>query len=221
MIVAPEVGCKGIWFCVEGRLPNSLTGFVLAGGRSTRMGTDKALLTLGGETLLARALKTLGPVASDVRILGSAEKFGGGRWPVVEDIFPGCGPLGGIHAALSASASELNLMLAVDLPFVPVPLLNFLIGRAKASGAMVTVPRSGGRFQPLCAVYGKSFTGVAEQALRAGQNKIDPLFSAVRTLIIEQAELEAQGFSPEVFRNLNTPFDWEQACTLFPGGSGI
>jgi molybdenum cofactor guanylyltransferase len=200
-------------------LPKSLTAFVLAGGRSTRMGTDKALLTLGGETLLARALKTLGAVASDVRILGSAERFGG-YGPVVEDIFPGCGPLGGIHAALSASPSELNLMLAVDLPFVHARFLNFLIGRAKACGATVTVARSGGRFQPLCAVYGKSFAEVAGQALREGKNKIDPLFSSVSTAVIEQAELEAQGFSPEVFRNLNTPSDWEQARTLFSEASG-
>ena len=200
-------------------MPKSLTAFVLAGGRSTRMGTDKASLAVGGETLLVRALKTLGAVASDVRIVGSARKLSGRR-PVVEDIFPGCGPLGGIHAALSASASELNLMLAVDLPFVHAEFLNFLIGRANASGATVTVPRSGGRFQPLCAVYGKSFAEVAGQALRAGQNKIDPLFSSVSTAVVEQAELEAQGFSAEIFRNLNTPSDWEQARTLFPEAAG-
>jgi molybdopterin-guanine dinucleotide biosynthesis protein A len=199
-------------------LPNSLTAFVMAGGRSTRMGTDKALLAVGGETLLLRALATLDAVTSDVRIVGSAKKFGGKRL-VVEDIFPGCGPLGGIHAALSASPSELNLMLAVDLPFVHVEFLNFLIDRAKASGAMVTVPRSGGRFQPLCAVYGRSFAKLAGEALRGGQNKIDPLFAGVSTVVIEQAELEAQGFSPEVFRNLNTPSDWEQACKLFPEAS--
>ena len=189
---------------------NSLTAFVLAGGRSTRMGTDKAFLEIGGETLLARAIRTLEAVASDVRIVGSADKFGGDR-PVVEDIYRGCGPLGGIHAALSTSPTEMNLMLAVDLPFIDAQFLNFMIGRARACDAIVTVPRSGGRFQPLCAVYRKSFAVVAEEALRVGQNKIDSLFPSITTLVVEQSELEAEGFSPEIFRNLNTSADWEQA----------
>jgi molybdenum cofactor guanylyltransferase len=212
MIVHPGARLSG--FSEEGPLPNSLTAFVLAGGRSTRMGTDKAFLKLGSDTLLARALRILGAVASDVRIVGSAGKFRGER-PVVEDIYVGCGPLGGIHAALASTSTEMNLFLAVDLPFVDERFLNFLVRRAAASGATVTVPRSGGRFQPLCAVYRKPFAAVAEQALGAGQNKIYLLFPGVQTSIVEQAELEAESFSPEIFRNVNTPADWEQAQTRY------
>ena len=187
-----------------------VTGFVLAGGQSTRMGTDKAFLQLGRETLLARSLKLVSAVAGEVRIVGSAAKLGD-YGSVVEDIYPNRGPLGGIHAALKTSATDLNLMLAVDLPFVEVRFLRYLISRARASDAVVTVPRGGGGWQPLCAVYRRPFVMVAEESLLKGQNKIDALFRDVLAETIEEKELTRLGFSPTMFGNLNTPADWEQA----------
>src|ERR1022692_1796718 len=94
-----------------------VTAFILAGGKSTRMGADKAFVDYEGRTLLARALDLARSVTADVRIVGSREKFAPFA-PVVEDVFRDCGPLGGIHAALRASLTELNLVLAVDTPFV-------------------------------------------------------------------------------------------------------
>jgi phospholipid/cholesterol/gamma-HCH transport system ATP-binding protein len=180
-----------------------LTAFVLAGGKSTRMGTDKALVTLDGRTLLARALDLARSVTPDVRIVGDPAKFA--RFaPVVEDAFPGCGPLGGIHAALRASQTDLNLILAVDVPFVSPALLQYLIRRASSAAATVTVVRASGGWQPLCAVYRREFADAAEEALAAGLYKIDPLFASQRTLVIAEDELESVGFSAEMFRNLNT-----------------
>ena len=196
-----------------------VTAFVLAGGKSSRMGSDKAFLRLGEETLLSRALKLAGAVASEVWIVGDAKKFASfGR--VVEDAYRERGPLGGIHAALSGSTTELNLMLAVDLPFVTQELLQYLLSRALESGAMVTVPRAGPGFQPLCAVYRRGFTEVAEQSLLEGKNKIDSLFARVGTCVIEENELVRAGFSREMFRNLNTPQELEKARGLrFEGGA--
>src|SRR6266849_10776941 len=114
---------------MDGILPD-VGAFILAGGKSTRMGTDKAFVTLDGRTLLARALDLARSVTSEVRIVGSAEKFAA-FGPVVEDVFRECGPLGGIHAGLRSSPAELNLVLAVDLPFVSAELFRFLIGRAR------------------------------------------------------------------------------------------
>lgn len=187
-----------------------VTAFILAGGKSSRMGTDKAFLQLGGETLLAHALKLAGAVADDVRIVGDAAKFSAfGR--VVEDVYRDQGPLGGIHAALSTSPTELNVMLAVDLPFVEANFLQYLLTRARESGAMVTLPRAAGGLQPLCAVYQRSFAAVAEDSLRSGRNKIDSLFAKVETCVIDEEELVRGGFSLEMFRNLNTPDDLEKA----------
>jgi molybdopterin-guanine dinucleotide biosynthesis protein A len=183
---------------------DSLNGFVLAGGQSSRMGADKAFLALNGQTLLERALRTVSGVASAVSILGSPEKFG--RFgAVIEDEFPNHGPLGGIHAALRASCKELNLILAVDMAFVERRFLEYLAERARDSSAVVTVPRASGGWQPLCAVYRREFAEVAEVALQANRNKIDPLFVQVALRVLDEAELKEHGFTLDMFRNLNTP----------------
>jgi len=189
---------------------HSLTGFILAGGQSSRMGTDKALLQLNGETLLARALRLVGAVCAEARIVGSVARLSGYE-AVVEDIFPNRGPLGGIHAALKSSGTELNLVLAVDLPLIEVRFLDYLVARACAGEAVVTVPRASGGWQPLCAVYRRAFAPIAEAALAQGKNKIDALFASVTTEILDEDELTCAGFSPAMFRNLNTPEDWEWA----------
>jgi molybdopterin-guanine dinucleotide biosynthesis protein A len=193
-----------------------VTAFVLAGGKSSRMGSDKAFLRLGEETLLSRALKIAGAVADKVRIVGDAKRFSA-FGPVVEDVYRDCGPLGGIHAALTSSESKWNLMLAVDLPFIGPELLKYLLLRARESNATVTVPRAGGGLQPLCAVYQRGFAEVADHSLREEKNKIDRLFTKVESCVIDEDELGRAGFAAEMFRNLNTPEELEQAKRLFSG----
>lgn len=193
---------------------SDVTAFILAGGKSTRMGADKAFVTLEGRTLLARALAVARSVTSDVRIVGDPAKFAPFA-PVVEDVFRGCGPLAGIHAALRASQTELNLILAVDVPFVPPALLQYLIGRARNSmSATVTVVRAGGGWQPLCAVYRREFAEAAETALQVGRYKIDAIFETTRTQTITEEELEGAGFPPKMFRNLNTPEELSEASEI-------
>jgi molybdopterin-guanine dinucleotide biosynthesis protein A len=172
------------------------------------MGTDKAFLQLDGRTLLARALDVVRAVTPEFHIVGPRAKFelfG----PVVEDIFSDRGPLGGIHAALCASDKELNLVLAVDIPKVDARFLEFILHRAQDSDAVVTVPRAGGGWQPLCAVYRRAFCNAAEQALKQGRNKIDPLFERVSVAVIEESDLKKAGFAESIFRNLNTPAEFE------------
>jgi len=195
---------------------SEITAFVLAGGKSSRMGSDKAFLRLQEETLLTRALKVAGSVAEEVRIVGDDKKFAAfGR--VVEDTYRDRGPLGGIHAALSTTTTELNLILAVDLPFVVPKFLKFLLVRARESGAMVTVPRAGSGLQPLCAAYRRGFAEVAESSLHEGKNKIDSLFAKVTTCMIEEGELVRAGFPVGMFRNVNTPEELEMARSLHCG----
>jgi molybdopterin-guanine dinucleotide biosynthesis protein A len=187
-----------------------VAAFILAGGKSTRMGTDKAFVALNGRTLLACALDLVRSVTPEVCIVGEASKFAPFA-PAVEDVFPGCGPLAGIHAALRASQKDLNLILAVDLPFVSPELLQFLVVRARNSAASVTVARAAGGWQPLCAVYRREFADAAEKALRDGRYKIDMLFAATHTQVIAEEELESSGFIAQAFRNLNTPEDLVEA----------
>jgi molybdopterin-guanine dinucleotide biosynthesis protein A len=194
---------------MDGVAPD-VAAFILAGGKSTRMGADKAFVALHGCTLLARALELARSVTDDVRIVGDAEKFAAFA-PVVGDVFPGCGPLGGIHAALRASMKELNVILAVDVPYVSMALLQFLVTRARTRTAVATVPRVGGGWQPLCAIYRREFALPAENALQGGRYKIDALFDDARTQVIGEDELEASGFSARMFLNLNTREELESA----------
>jgi molybdenum cofactor guanylyltransferase len=188
-----------------------IAAFILAGGKSTRMGAEKAFVALDGRTLLARALDLARSLSNDVRIVGDSAKFAPFA-PVVNDVFQGCGPLAGIHAALRGSRADMNLILAVDLPFVSGALLQFLIAQATDSaGAVVTVARAGRRLQPLCAVYRREFADSAEEALKQGHYKIDALFATPSTRIIDEEELETAGFSSRLFRNLNTREDLAEA----------
>jgi molybdopterin-guanine dinucleotide biosynthesis protein A len=183
------------------------------------MGTDKAFVELDGQSLLVRALNLAAGVAPKVRILGSGAKFGA-YGEVVEDEFPDHGPLGGIHAALRNSSSELNLILAVDMPFVERRCLQRLVREAQEHNAVVTVPRVGGKWQPLCAIYRRRFADLAQDALQTGRNKIDALFSETTLHVLEESELEREGFPADMFRNLNTPEDLREATSrmreMFP-----
>jgi molybdopterin-guanine dinucleotide biosynthesis protein A len=153
-------------------------GFVLAGGRSTRMGQDKALVRLGGRPLLDLALEKLRAVPlAAARIAGARPELAS-YGAVIVDLHPGCGPLSGIEAALAASSQPLNAFLPVDTPLLPAQFLLWMLERAQITGALATVPRINGWPQPLCAVYHRELLGPITAALLAGDYKVMPVISA-------------------------------------------
>jgi molybdopterin-guanine dinucleotide biosynthesis protein A len=179
-------------------------GFVLAGGRSSRMGQDKALLTLGGEPLVKRAVRKLGKVCAEVAIAGGTKelmRFG----RVVPDESAGCGPLGGIVAALGQSSFEWNLFLPVDAPFVLVSTLNALLLMAGKSSDMCVMARAQGVMQPLCAVYSRQALGVLQQELAAGRWKVTRAIEAAGPIKVVDFD-DARWFA-----NLNTPEEFAEA----------
>ena len=114
-----------LWRRHEGEIV-SAAGFLLCGGQSSRMGTDKALLLLDGEPLVQRGLRTLDEVCREVAIAGGAQELSRfGR--VIPDEVRGCGPLGGVVSALEQSLSEWNVFMSVDSPFVPASALFRLL----------------------------------------------------------------------------------------------
>lgn len=173
------------------------------------MGEPKAFVSFGKRTLLEAVMEVAFEIAGKdgTWIVGPRQTYAAFGHSI-EDHYKGCGPLGGIHAALGHTTAELNLVLAVDTPFLQPAFLRFLLQEAEKSGAVVTAPRANGEMQPLCAVYRKGFGAVAEQALREGRNKIEPLFAAVSTRVIEETEFAS---TPGMFENLNTPEDVERA----------
>ena len=202
-----------------------MNGFVLAGGQSTRMGRDKTLLTLDGQTLVERALSLLRGLGLEPRICGSRPDLA--RFAdVVPDNFAGCGPLAGIEAALAVSDSDLNLFIPADLPGIPADFLRWLIMRAKTSQAVATIPRSCDRLEPLCAVYSRRLADGLRSALSAGRFKvmvaIEDAAAALREAVdVFDAECAAPvtgwpaGPPPaEWFRNVNTPADYATLAGL-------
>jgi molybdopterin-guanine dinucleotide biosynthesis protein A len=143
-----------------------------------------------------------------VRIVGPRDKYG---TAAIEDRYADRGPLGGIHAALSETQTELNLILSVDTPFVTTNFLKFLVGEGQRTDAIVTVPYVDDRFQPLCAVYRREFLSLADAALREGKNKIDALFSPAAVHRIDDAQMKLLAFDTRMFDNLNTPGEFARA----------
>lgn len=175
-------------------------GFVLAGGRSSRMGRDKALLEIDGETLVARAVGSLKEVCAEVAIAGGGAELA--RFArVVPDVAPGCGPLGGIVSALAETPFQWNLFLAVDVPFVPKEVWRRLLGQAENSGAAAVMARVGEQVHPLCAAYSRRALRVLREELDAGRWKVADAVGAAG--FIDYADFDV----PEWFRNVNTPED--------------
>jgi molybdopterin-guanine dinucleotide biosynthesis protein A len=177
-------------------------GFVLAGGNSTRMGRDKALLPHGGGTLLEHICRVVAEAAGCVAVIGPQGRYGHVGFEVIPDLEPGLGPLGGIHTALSLQRARWNLVVACDMPRLGLATLTDLVRRAKDSEADCLMPVTSDGPQPLCAMYRGRCLVPVEQALAEGVRKIS---TALERVVVEHLHLS----DTTSFMNLNTPEDWE------------
>jgi molybdopterin-guanine dinucleotide biosynthesis protein A len=194
---------------VSGAKPTAV-GFVMAGGRSDRMGFDKALLPRGSGTLLDHAVARLRRACGDVRILcGPERRYEGRGADVVVDAIPGAGPLGGVYSGLRCLEDVPGLFLAVDLPDVPEELLAHLLTLAPGWDAVVPVHAAGE--EPLCAVYAPACAEPIRRRLEAGQLKMTSFWSDLRVRRVGDTEIAAFGDPLRLFRNLNTPGDLRPA----------
>jgi molybdopterin-guanine dinucleotide biosynthesis protein A len=128
-------------------------GFVLVGGRSSRMGRDKALLPLNGLTLVEVLAGLVKSAAKTVRLIGPPDRYESLGFPVVADSVENCGPLGGVYTALSITRADWNLIVACDMPGLTADFLENLLRAAEASEADCVVPAGTRGVEPLCAVY--------------------------------------------------------------------
>lgn len=147
-------------------------GWVLAGGRSVRMGRDKASVTLAGRSLLEHMLSKLRVIGLRARVAGLRAPVAEIATEVVHDAHPDCGPLSGMETALAMSEATLVLVLGVDLPLLEVEFLVWMLQRAATTDAVATIPRLLGEPQPLCAVYRRELLGDVRAALAAGDYKV-------------------------------------------------
>ncbi|HUI40849.1 MAG TPA: molybdenum cofactor guanylyltransferase [Terriglobia bacterium] len=198
---------------------SELTGFVLAGGASTRMGRPKQDLQLERETLLARMVRRAQAVAGTVVVLGPLECACGLGVRTLPDELRRRGPLGAIYTGLRHTRTEFNLFLSCDLPFIEARFLRFLAGRALASRADATlVETPDGNLQPLAGIYRRRALGAVRRSLENGRNKVTSFFCAVRVHRVQWPEAARAGFRASIFDNLNTPDDFARARARIEGG---
>jgi molybdopterin-guanine dinucleotide biosynthesis protein A len=200
-----------------------MMGAIQAGGRSSRMGEDKAWLDFGGQPLIERVLTAAQPVAQRLVIVinpsqphAEAYRHLAARWQarLLYDRREHCGPLGGIHAALSECAEgEAALILACDLPFLTSEFLAWLCRKHRQGTAQVTVPLWAGRLQPLVAIYDRSCLPAIEEMLAVNQLKVDRLYQRVTTQIVTPNEANCPAVNERLFSNLNSPEDYQLATS--------
>lgn len=192
-------------------LRSTIAGFVLAGGASSRMGRDKALLEFAGVPMLFRTAGLLESVTGCVTVIGSPEKYRSLSLPLLSDDWPGAGPLGGIATALRASAAPWSLVVACDLPNLTAAWLEYLVGRALSSPADAVLPVAARGAEPLCAMYHKRCEPGIRAALSRGVRKVSEGLATLRWEAIEPAEWKCFDSEGGLFENMNSPADYEQA----------
>lgn len=184
---------------------------LLSGGKSSRMGTNKALLPVEGKTNIQRILDILGEQFIDrIIVTNKPEEYGHlhKKIKMVQDIYPGLGPLSGIHAGLLASKAEYNVVVACDMPFVSAQLAQLLV--KKSPGYQAVVPRFNGMRQPLFAVYHKSMVEKIEQFLQGDDFRVNNLWEKVRMLWVEEDQLTHILYIERAFYNMNNRDEYEQ-----------
>ncbi|MBI3402334.1 MAG: molybdenum cofactor guanylyltransferase [Acidobacteria bacterium] len=186
---------------------------ILCGGHATRFGgRDKSALVVEGRTILARQLAGLSSLSDDILLVGgaspAAQSFEGRDVRAIADLKPGCGPLGGIHAALTEARGDAVFVVACDMPFVTAALGAFLLGLA--GSADVVVPRTERGYHPLCAVYTRACLGPVARRLGEGRLALRDLIgdAEVRARVVTAEEMEPFGGCDRLLANVNTPAEW-------------
>jgi len=183
---------------------------IQAGGRSERIGRDKALVPLAGRPLIVHILERAAPLGDEVLVTTNspdAYAFLGVR--LVADERPGAGALAGLQTALRAARHDVVLVLACDLPFVCVPLLEHMLGLAAQADAVV--PRWRGELEPLHAVYRRTCLPAIDLALAEGRQRMISFLPAIRATIIEEDQVAVFDPLGLTFFNINTPDDLQTA----------
>ena len=189
-----------------------ITSIVLAGGRSLRLGKNKIMETLGGETLIERVVECLAPIGDQVIIAtipGQRLPQFNHRVEIVFDAYPGKGSIGGLYSGLKAARSFHSLVVAADMPFLNQTLLSYMM--EMASDFDVVIPRIGGLVEPLHAIYSKRCLEAIETQIKSGRLSMKSFFSQVKVHYLDEIELDRFDPAHLSFFNINTTDDLERA----------
>lgn len=189
-------------------------GHILAGGRSSRMGRDKAMLEIDGVTMISRAIDLIRGVGVEPVVVGMPVEFARQtKTRVIADQWPDSGPLGGIATALRDSQEIWNLVIACDMPYLTREWLRFLLDTVRACTADAIVPMNERGVEPLCAIYHKRAEPAIRTALENGIRKVIDGLSTLKVEYVERAAWKAFDSEGLLFKNMNEPADYEEAKT--------
>ncbi|NVN89931.1 MAG: molybdenum cofactor guanylyltransferase [Desulfuromonadales bacterium] len=184
-----------------------VTAVILAGGTSSRMMSNKALLTYRGERFIERIFRQLSEIFPEVILVtNSPELYPFLPCRIVADIYPGMGSLAGIHAGLTQSVTPYIFVVACDMPDLNKQLIRHLV--SKAEGVDVVIPESGSGLEPLHAVYGTGCLPAMNDALSSGNSKIIACFDQLKVDVVSRQEIAGIDPSFRSFRNINTPEEY-------------
>lgn len=178
-------------------------GYVLVGGRSSRMGRDKALLSFRGEPLACSVARQVELAAASATLVGDPELYGSLPYPVIPDAFPGEGPLGGILTALRHTRAEWNLVVACDMPDLAADFLSNLLAFADARQTAVVPQGPSGRLEPLCIAWRRSDLPAVEAAFARGVRKVAAALADLAVTVYPVTEVAP-------FQNVNTLEEWNR-----------
>jgi molybdopterin-guanine dinucleotide biosynthesis protein A len=184
---------------------------LLAGGRSSRMGTNKLLLELAGEQVIGKIKKEMSSMFSHCLLVANEEEpYRSLAVPIVSDVYPGKGPLAGIHAGLSASDAKVNFVVAGDMPFASPELADYLLTELGEHDALI--PMVKGQAHPLFAVYTKNCIQPFAACLEEGQLKVVNGLQQVHASYLELSQAPLPIDLEKALFNMNAPEDYLQAC---------
>ncbi|WP_340014754.1 molybdenum cofactor guanylyltransferase [Paenibacillus sp. FSL K6-1318] len=191
------------------------TGIILAGGLSSRMGTNKAMLELNGSVILQHVTKAMRPAVSRIIVAAgpNVTTYGEMGYDCVQDHYPGKGPLAGLHAALEASGTEWNLVCACDMPLLQTSFFDGIKKLAESHDSYsAIVPRVDGRVHPLAGVYHRQVLPDLEQRLMQDHLRVMRWLEEIGCRYVEAEELERAGVHQVAMQlsNMNTPEDYER-----------
>jgi molybdopterin-guanine dinucleotide biosynthesis protein A len=192
---------------------NDVGGMILAGGRSRRMGTDKALLLMNGQRLIDRVAEVMRGIFQEVIIIGNDPgAYADLNLPRVPDLRPGAGSLGGIYTGLSVSRFSRAFFVACDMPFLSTTLIRYLVHLD--SSADVVIPRTRDGLQPLHAVYSRQCIPFIREMLNGSRFKIIDFFDQVRVREVREEEMRRHGWRCTSLLNINTREDLARALEI-------
>jgi molybdopterin-guanine dinucleotide biosynthesis protein A len=200
-----------------------LAGYVMAGGASRRFGSDKAVAEIDGQKMLRRMYELLDSVVGSARIVAPKGRYPEYADAIVEDRWPGEGPLGGIITAVSMTAAEApdtnwNLIVSCDMPFLSKEWLGYLRDRALASEAEVLVPRSENGLEPLCACWRTAAVHSLRATFAHGTRKVTEAMKCLRIESLDEKHWKRFDSAGRLFWNINTPQDYQELLRTWRTG---